>query len=284
MPSRYVRGIAFLSAEQTEDEQYAFHALFYAARWAAPKEKSMKYSETDLYQPVKKFLTGLGYEVNAEVKGTDLAAVRGDELLIVELKLSFNMTLLFQALERQKLTDQVYVAIPRPQKAVSKQLRATIEVSKRMEIGLMTVALDSPIKSVDILVFPQQLKKAKDNKKKERLLKEIAGRSRDVNAGGSRGVKLNTAFRERNIKIACILERHGPMTAAELVHQFGCEKDANRLMRENFYGWFERIGKGVYHITSQGIQALDDGSFGELVAFYREQSKMVLHRERGMRK
>ena len=70
-----------------------------------------KLKETDLYPPVKKLLEGQGYEVKSEVGAADVMAVRGAEPpVIVELKTGFTLSLFHQAVERQKLTDAVYVA------------------------------------------------------------------------------------------------------------------------------------------------------------------------------
>ena len=71
--------------------------------------------ETDLYPPVKYFLEGQGYEVKAEIADNDVVAIRGDEPpVVVELKTAFTLALVFQGIGRQKLTDQVYLAIPDP--------------------------------------------------------------------------------------------------------------------------------------------------------------------------
>ena len=76
----------------------------------------MTFAETDLYEPVCRFLEEEGYRVQAEVKDCDIAAEKDGELIIVELKKSFQLKLVYQALDRQSLTEQVFVAIPRPQK------------------------------------------------------------------------------------------------------------------------------------------------------------------------
>ena len=58
--------------------------------------------ETALYLPVKRFLENLGFTVKGEVGGCDLVALGGDEPPIVvvgELKLSFNLELLLQAVD-----------------------------------------------------------------------------------------------------------------------------------------------------------------------------------------
>ncbi len=69
--------------------------------------------ETDLYEPVKRLLEGQGYTVKAEIGAADVVACRGDEPpVIVELKTGFSLTLFHQAIERLKLADAVYVAVP----------------------------------------------------------------------------------------------------------------------------------------------------------------------------
>ena len=48
---------------------------------------SLKIQESDLYAPIKTFLSGLGYQVKGEINDCDIVAKRGDETLIVELKI-----------------------------------------------------------------------------------------------------------------------------------------------------------------------------------------------------
>ena len=68
--------------------------------------------ETQMYKPLKKYLTAQGYAVHSEVEGVDVMAQKGDELLIVEMKTSFNLQLVYQLIERLKITDQVYAYVP----------------------------------------------------------------------------------------------------------------------------------------------------------------------------
>ena len=70
--------------------------------------------ETDLYAPVRDFLAAQGFTVRAEVHRCDVAATRGGDLVIVELKVALSLELLAQAVKRQRLTDTVYLAVPRP--------------------------------------------------------------------------------------------------------------------------------------------------------------------------
>ena len=69
--------------------------------------------ESTLYLPVKTFLEVQGYEVKGEVNGCDLVAIRGEEPpVIVELKTTFSLNLVFQGIARQDLSDTVYLAVP----------------------------------------------------------------------------------------------------------------------------------------------------------------------------
>ena len=75
-----------------------------------------EFKETDLYEPIRAFLEEEGYQVQAEVKHCDIAAEKNGRLVVVELKRAFGLKLVYQGLERQSLTDEVFVAIPRPKK------------------------------------------------------------------------------------------------------------------------------------------------------------------------
>ena len=71
-------------------------------------------TETSLYEPVKRYLEALGFTVKGEVCGCDLVALRGDERPIVvigELKLSFSLDLVLQAVDRTTACDEVWLAV-----------------------------------------------------------------------------------------------------------------------------------------------------------------------------
>ena len=115
----------------------------------------MSIKETDLYGPIRFFLENQGFQVQAEVKHCDIAAVKEGKTVIIELKKSFNLKLVYQALERQSLTDEVFVAIPRPQKGQRERAwKDMLRLLKRLELGLITVALDSPMQTVDVILEP----------------------------------------------------------------------------------------------------------------------------------
>ena len=69
--------------------------------------------ETSLYRPVKVFLEGLGFVVKGEVGRCDLVALKGDNLPVVvicELKLTFNLELILQGVDRATASDEVWLA------------------------------------------------------------------------------------------------------------------------------------------------------------------------------
>ena len=78
-------------------------------------ESVVRARESDLYGPVKQHLEGLGYTVRGEVGRCDVVAVSGDAIVAVELKLTFGLPVLYQALQRLPSVDLVYVAVAVPE-------------------------------------------------------------------------------------------------------------------------------------------------------------------------
>src|SRR5436305_2468817 len=99
--------------------------------------------ETALYRPVKAFLEAQGFEVKGEVCGCDLVAYRADEPpIIVELKLRFNMALLLQGIDRLRVSERVYLAVPRSpyrSRGLSPEAPPVRRLCRRLGLGLMLV-------------------------------------------------------------------------------------------------------------------------------------------------
>lgn len=229
-----------------------------------------EFKETDLYEPIRAFLEEEGYQVQAEVKHCDIAAVKDGQLVVVELKKTFGLKLVYQALERQSLTEQVYVAIPRPKKGQrEKAWKDMLRLLKRLELGLLTVALDSPLQTVDVVLEPSDSLAWKNRKKREQVQAEMENRQMDVNVGGMTRRKIITAFREKSIRLACILEREGQISTAAL-RERGME-DCVGVLSRNFDKWFQRVEKGVYTLSEKGREALENEDYAKAVAFYRKE-------------
>ena len=229
------------------------------------------FKETDLYEPIRAFLEEEGYQVQAEVKGCDIAAVKDGQLVIVELKKAFNLKLVYQGLERQSLTEQVFVAIPRPKKGQrEKAWKDMLKLLKRLELGLLTVALDSPLHTVDVVLEPSDSIAWKNRKKREKVQAELEQRQVDGNVGGMTRRKIMTAFREKSIRLACMLEREGQISTASL-RERGLE-DYIGIFVKNYDKWFKRVEKGVYALSEKGREALENEDYAKAVAFYRNEN------------
>ncbi len=208
-------------------------------------------SETELYQPIKTFLEAQGFTVKAEVRSCDVVAVRADETpVIVELKTALNLQLFYQAVDRLGITDQVYVAIPRPKRGVPSE---AIKLCRRIGIGLMVVSGSG---SVDVLTDPLPYVPRQNTKRRNGLLNEFRKRLGDLNTGGSRGKQLMTAYRQDALRCAVHLAQVGASRVKDIRQTTSVERSAT-ILRGNVYGWFQRETHGVYGLTDAGLAALE---------------------------
>lgn len=216
--------------------------------------------ETELSAPVKAYLESHGYQVNCEVKDCDMVATRGDDLIIVELKKSVNLTLLVQATKRQSISDSVYVAVPAPTKR-NRQWRGTLRVLKMLELGLLLVEKGAMGMIVTNQFDPISYQRKKNVRSRRALLTEVANRSGDHNIAGSNKTTLMTAYRENAILIACCLSKLGP-SSPKSIRDHGAGDKTTGILSANHYGWFQRVDRGVYALTDQGD--LESRSFKQI--------------------
>ncbi len=215
-----------------------------------------KMAETDLYAPIKAWLEARGFEVKAEVGAADVVAVRaGDEPVIIELKTSFSLVLLQQAVARQAITDAVYVAVPRWKgRAGWKAFAGNIGLCKRLGLGVLSVRAKDG--AVEVHCDPVPFQPRKSKLRKARLLKAFSRLEGDPNTGGMRGEKV-TVYRQDAEKCAVFLSENGASKGRDVAKGTGVEK-ATTMMRDNHYGWFEKVDKGVYMLSETGVAALAD--------------------------
>lgn len=205
--------------------------------------------ELELYQPIKDYFEALGFDVQAEVKDVDVVAVKGEELILVELKTSFSTKLLFQAIERQKISDDVYIAIPKP-----KQYKKTKEyklIVRRLGLGLLYVTT----KGVELVTDPDPYTFKRNNKKKKSLLKEMELRSLNINQGGMTGKRM-TAYKEHAIRIALLLQ-DGELSTREIRKTLNIDKTTS-IVYQNYYGWFESVSRGIYKLSNKGTDEIKE--------------------------
>lgn len=213
--------------------------------------------ESDLYPPLKRFLESQDYEVKGEVEDCDAVAVRGDEdPVVVELKLSLNLDVVLQAVERLAITPKVYIGVPARCAVLKRRRKPVIKLLKMLGLGLL--AIDPALKtgSVDVLIDPGQYKPRKSTFRRERLLGEFMRRKGDPNLGGSDTRKGRmTAYRQRALAIARFLEGQGPSKASDVAVVLE-EPRARDILYKDVYGWFDRVSRGVYALSPRGEQEI----------------------------
>lgn len=209
--------------------------------------------ETSLYQPVKAFLEGAGYTVKGEVGGCDVVGVsEGDPTLVVvcELKLSFNLELVLQAVDRASIADEVWIAARVSAKGRGRESdKRYRDLCRRLGIGMLGVADNG---SVSVIVGSVTPMPRTNPKRRSRLMREHQKRKGDPAVGGSTRTPLMTTYRQQALGCAAALKA-GPLKVREIRDHV---PDAARILQGNVYGWFERVERGVYGLTPVGLEAL----------------------------
>lgn len=212
--------------------------------------------ETELYTPIKIYLENLGYEVKGEVKDCDIVAKKEDFLIVIELKLTLNITLLLQAVDRFSLADIVYIAIPKQCSIYKKQSKSTKKLVKRLGLGLIVVDIQKTQQYVEVINDPQDYKPRINKRKQIGLLKEFNLRLGDPMQGGSRKTTAGlTAYRQRSIRIAEYLSHISSAKGTEINKAIN-EPQATTFLNKNYYQWFNNVARGIYNLSEKGQQEL----------------------------
>ena len=207
--------------------------------------------ETSLYGPVKRYLKTLGFAVKGEVCGCDLVAIRGNEpplVVIGELKLSFTLDLVLQAVDRTAACDEVWLAVgPAGRKRFGDP--RVCKLCRFLGFGLLGVSSSG---AVEVLVEPRPWKPRQNKKRPARLIDEHRKRIGDPAQGGSTRQPIMTAYRQQALACAASLAE-GPRRTSELR---SVVPNAPSILLRNWYGWFTRIERGLYELTPEGALAL----------------------------
>ncbi|MDI9482962.1 MAG: DUF2161 family putative PD-(D/E)XK-type phosphodiesterase [Bacillota bacterium] len=238
-------------------------------------EKTGKILEKDLYWPVHNYFKKLGYDVHGEVKDCDITASKGDELIIIELKRNLSIDLLIQAAKRQRITESVYIAIPKPKYSVyTKKWKDLCFIIRRLELGLITISLKNGVEQVNVVFEPYPFDRRKSmrlsGRKRRNIISEIDGRHGNYNVGGSTRTEIMTAYRENAVHIACCLKKYGQLSPRKL-RELGTGEKTQSILSKNFYGWFEKVEKGIYKLSDRGHEVF--GRYPELSSYYSDMVK-----------
>ena len=219
----------------------------------AKSARSERFLETALYAPVKAFLETLGFAVKGEVGGCDLLGLSEGEppvVVICELKLSFNLELVLQGVERAAAADEVWLAAKLSKKGKGRESDARFRnLCRRLGFGLLGVGESG---TVEILLSPDAPSPRRDGKKRSRLVREHQRRRGDPTAGGGSRAPIMTAYRQAALSMAAALVA-GPLRPRDLK---SVTPDAPKILQRDVYGWFVRQERGIYALSTAGHAAL----------------------------
>lgn len=226
------------------------HRCMFAERFPTAMRDLM---ETSLYLPVKTFLETFGYVVKGEVGGCDLVGLSEGEppvVVVCELKTSFNLELVLQAVDRASISDEVWIAAKLSARGKGRETdKRYRDLCRRLGIGMLGVSGGGEVSVIVGSVSPMP---RTNPKRRSRLLREHQKRRGDPSLGGSTRIPVMTAYRQQALDCAAILSA-GPSRVRDLRAAI---PDAGKILLSNVYGWFERLERGVYGLTDVGREAL----------------------------
>jgi hypothetical protein len=209
--------------------------------------------ETSLYNPVKRFLEGMGFQVKGEIGGCDLLALSADAppiVVVCELKLQFNLELVLQGVDRAAVSDEVWLAARMSARGKGRESDARFRnLCRRLGFGLIGVGAND---HVEVLLSPAAPAPRRDTKRRSRLIVEHQRRRGDPVAGGGTRQPIMTAYRQNALACAAAMA-DGPKRPRDL--KVLAEK-APKILLHNVYGWFVRSERGLYDLTDAGRAAL----------------------------
>lgn len=210
--------------------------------------------ETSLYLPVKSFLEQAGYTVKGEIGGCDLVGLSDEDppvVVVCELKLSFNLELILQAVDRASVADEVWIAGRVSAKGKGRESdKRYRDLCRRLGIGMLGISDTGDVSVIVASVTPMP---RTNPKRRSRLMREHQKRKGDPVIGGSTRTPQMTAYRQQALGCAAALAA-GPLKVREIRASV---PEAGKILQGNVYGWFERVERGVYGLTPLGQEALE---------------------------
>jgi hypothetical protein len=191
-------------------------------------------------------------------------ALKGDEppvVVIGELKLTFNLELVLQGVDRAAACDEVWLAARCSSRGKGRQSDARFRnLCRRLGFGLLGVSSNG---EVEVLLTPDAPTPRKDPRRRSRLVEEHRCRWGDPVEGGGSRAPIMTAYRQRALACAAALAQ-GPRRPRDLKASI---PNATSILQGNVYGWFARVERGVYDLTASGRGALLRWSQPDITGF-----------------
>lgn len=191
--------------------------------------------------------------MKGEIAGCDIVALSDDDepvVVVGELKLSFSLELVLQAVDRAAACDEIWLAARlSPSGRGRERDKRFRNLCRRLGFGMLGV---SQAGHVDIIVSPEAAAPRRDRRRRSRLVAEHRKRLGDPAVGGGSRAPIMTAYRQQALTCAALLA-DGPRRPRDLKTH---APDAAKILQRNVYGWFERTERGVYALTEAGREAL----------------------------
>ena len=185
--------------------------------------------------------------------GCDLVALDAGSptaVVIGELKLTFTLDLVLQAVERTAACDEIWLAVRASRRGRGRECDPRVKkLCRFLGFGLLSV---SAAGNVDVIVEPVPWRPRRDAKRRSRIVDEHRRRQGDPAAGGSTRQPIMTAYRQQALACAAALAQ-APGRPRDLKADM---PDAQKILHRNVYGWFTRVERGVYTLSAGGRAAL----------------------------
>jgi hypothetical protein len=167
-----------------------------------------------------------------------------------ELKLTFNLELILQGVDRAAASDEVWLAARLSSRGRGRESDARFRnLCRSLGFGLLGVL---PNGQVEVLVSPTAPMPRKNARRRSRLVEEHRRRRGDPAEGGGLRTPIMTAYRQRALACAAAFAQ-GARRPRDLKASI---PDAYNILHRNVYGWFVAVERGVYDLTETGQRAL----------------------------
>jgi hypothetical protein len=155
-----------------------------------------------------------------------------------------------QAVDRTSACNEIWLAVDASKRGRRREKDARVKkLCRFLGFGLLTVIAEGV---VEVVAEPAPWKPRRDAKQRSRIVEEHRRRKGDPVIGGSTRVPQMTAYRQQALVVPNALagmpSRHRDLRISA--------PDAAKIVQGNVYGWFERIERGLYGLTSSGRVAL----------------------------
>lgn len=185
--------------------------------------------------------------------GCDVVALDKGEpcgVVISELKTTFTLELVLQAVERTAVCDDVWLAVRASRRGRGREGdRRVRKLCRLLGFGLLVVFASG---KTEVVVEPAPFTPRADKRRRSRIVEEHRRRRGDPAEGGSTRMPIMTAYRQQALGVAAALAE-APARPRDLKADF---PDAPKILLNNVYGWFTRVERGVYALTEGGKAAL----------------------------